>query len=631
MSEPSPLSSSSPSPPASSSSSASPSAPVEAALESLVDLLDSRVAKYGPRPLFATKRQGRWIETSYADFSGLVAEVRGGLASMGVGPGDRIGIIAGNSLEWASIAYAAYGLGAAIVPMYENQLAKEWAFIVRDAGVKVLFASTEGICTQLLELRKIIPSVQAVVALSAGPADLTYATLLERGSQHPARKVRPSASDVACLMYTSGTTGQPKGVVLTHGNVVSNVLALYAVIPLAHEHRTLSFLPWAHALGHTVELHMLIASGASTGIAESLDKLVANFSEIRPTVLVAVPRVFMRIYGGVEKLMAEKPAPIRWLYRRGVELAKARNQGARLKRGERQVLWLADRLVFKKIRAKFGGRLVFAVSGAAALATEVAIFMEALGIEVYEGYGLTETSPVVSANVPGAKRMGSVGKPLPGVRVVLDKSATSEAADDGEVLVYGPNVTRGYHNRPSETQALLMPDGGLRTGDLGRLDQDGFLYITGRIKEQYKLQNGRYVVPAPLEESLKLSPFISNVMIHGENRPHNVALVVVDRVAVTDWAAREGLGQAPLEAVIRHEKLRAQVAGEIDRYSREWKSYERIRQFLVILEDFTQENDMLTPSLKLKRRNVLSRWKEAIEGLYAASDADSSGSRALGL
>jgi long-chain acyl-CoA synthetase len=417
-------------------------------------------------------------------------------------------------------------------------------------------------------------------------------------------------------MYTSGTTGDPKGVVLSHDNVVSNVIGLRSVIPLERQHRTLSFLPWAHALGHTVELHMLIACGASTGIAESVEQLVANFSEVRPTVLVAVPRVFQKIYAGVEKLMAEKPAPLRWLYRTGLRAAVDRRRGQALSLFTRLTLALCDRLVFGKIRARFGGRLQFAVSGAAALAREVAEFVEALGIEVYEGYGLTETSPVVSANVPGCKRLGSVGRPLPDVRVVIDQAASSDGRD-GEIVVHGPNVMVGYYNHPEETRAMLTSDGGLRTGDLGYLDRDGFLYITGRIKELYKLANGKYVAPVPLEERLKLSPLIASVMIHGANHPCNVALVVPDLAN-----GRLALGQpdADLATLAASPVLHARIRAEIERLSQGWKGFETIRAFALLPEDFTQEGGFLTPSLKLKRRAVLARYGQQLEQLYREVD-----------
>jgi long-chain acyl-CoA synthetase len=611
---------------ASTASAAALVAAAQARPANLVALLEDSVRLHGASELFVEKRNGRWTPLTYAGLGRQVDELRAGLAQLGVSRGDRVGIISGNRSEWAVAAYATYSLGAALVPMYETQKAKDWTFIARDAAVSVLFVSTPAIAAQMVAAAAELPALRALVLLD-GPIPTgartslrheSFGSLRDLGAGLPLAALHPAPADTACLMYTSGTTGDPKGVILSHDNVVSNVVGLRSVIPLEREHRTLSFLPWAHALGHTVELHMLIACGASTGIAESVEQLAANFGEVRPTVLVAVPRVFQKIYAGVEKLMASKPAPLRWLYRNGLQAAVARSRGQRLGVGQKLLLALCDRLVFTKIRARFGGRLQFAVSGAAALAREVAEFVEALGIAVYEGYGLTETSPVVSANVPGCKRLGSVGRPLPGVRVVIDQSASSDQGD-GEIVVYGPNVMVGYHNHPQETLAMMTSDGGLRTGDLGYLDADGFLFITGRIKELYKLENGKYVAPVPLEERLKLSPLVANVMIHGANRPCNVALVVPDLAA-----GRAALGDAAadLPALAASQALHTRLRAEIERLSAGWKGYEKVRAFAVLSEDFTQEAGFLTPSLKLKRRAVLARFGDRLEQLYREVGAD---------
>ncbi len=409
---------------------------------------------------------------------------------------------------------------------------------------------------------------------------------------------------MASLLYTSGTTSDPKGVVLTHGNILSNVRAVLEVIPIGSQHCSLSFLPWAHAFGHTCELHTALAAGATIAIAESIEQLPTNLIEVRPTVLVAVPRVFQRVFIGFQALMAKKPAPLRWLVARALAAARRRRAGEKLGLIDRLWFSLADRLVFVRARARVGGRLQLAISGAAALDREVAELIDGIGINIYEGYGLTETSPIVAANVPGHRKLGSVGRPIPGVRVTIDRAArasdTAGSSDDtdGEIVVHGPNVMRGYHDRPAENQAARTADGGLRTGDLGHLDADGYLYVTGRIKEQYKLDNGKYVSPAPLEEQLKLSPLIANVLIHGHNRPHNVALVV------------------PSPAVAGHADAHVRIRAEIDRLSAGWKAFERVIAFALIDEDFTQANDMLTPSQKIKRRNVVQRHEALLDALY---------------
>jgi len=273
---------------------------------------------------------------------------------------------------------------------------------------------------------------------------------------------------------------------------------------------------------------------------------------------------------------------------------------------------IADSIIFSKIRQKFGGRLKYAVSGSAALSKEVAEFIDALGIEVYEGYGLTETSPIATANFPGNRKIGSVGKAIPGVTIVIDKAVTGDAKN-GEILIRGPNIMQGYHNRDDENKAVLMADRTFRSGDMGFVDDDGYLYITGRIKEQYKLENGKYVVPSPLEEELKLSPFIANVMIHGANKPYNVALVVPDKAALEKWAADNGKTLGDVE---KSDDVKKVIEDELKKYAKSFKGFERPEKFVLTAEDFTTDNGMLTPTLKLKRRNVLQKYEPALDALY---------------
>jgi long-chain acyl-CoA synthetase len=583
---------------------------------SLVDLLDSSAEKYGPRELFGTKSGSTWVYTTYSQFKKLVDDMRGGLASLGVSRGDKVGIISNNRIEWAVLAYAGYGLGAAFVPMYESQLEKDWEYVVLDSELKVLFASTSAIFEKVKDLPAKVATLKHVALIAGEGAELTYKGLLKKGSESLVPAIHPEGREMAALIYTSGTTGNPKGVELSHGNVISNVLAVHANLPIDSPDRSLAFLPWAHSFGHTAELHLMISIGASTGICESTDKIIEYLSEVKPTVLFAVPRIFNRIHAGVEKQMAARPAPIRALYRAGLKAAGKKRESKPLGLSEKVVLALADRLVFSKVRGRFGGKMKYVISGAAALAREIAEFVDGLGITVYEGYGLTETSPIVSVNVPGARKMGSVGQPIPGCRVVIDRSMTGDPKI-GEIVVYGPNVMQGYYKLKEETAAVFTSDGGFRTGDLGYLDEENYLYITGRIKEQYKLENGKYVVPAPLEELVKLSPFVANVMIYGDNKPFNVALVVPNLDTLKEWARTHGLGDKRDEELLANERVQAKMKEELDRVSVDFKGYERVRKFTLIAEDFTLANDMLTPKLSVKRRNVMRRWGQELERLYA--------------
>jgi long-chain acyl-CoA synthetase len=588
--------------------------------ESLVDLLAESARKHAERPIFLTKSEGRWLETTYQQFAERVDALRAALFGLGVRPGDRVGIISGNSVEWAVAAYATYGLRAALVPMYEAQHEKEWAFIIRDSSLKVLFVADRAIHATAEKLPAAIPTLQHVVLISGTGAPLSYGSLLQRGMLAPVPPMRPARTEVAALLYTSGTTGEPKGVVLSHGNILANVLTMREVMAASEErpeeHRSLSFLPWAHAFGHTSELHASISAGASMAIAESIDKILENLQEVRPTVLVAVPRVFLRIYNGALHQVSRKPAPVRWLFRRGLEAAKKKQRGEPLARGEAWLFGLADRIVFSRVRGRLGGRVKYAVSGAAALSRDVAEFIDAVGIVVYEGYGLTETSPIATANIPGQRKLGSVGRPIPGVRIAIDRSLTDDPRH-GQIIVYGDNVMQGYHNREDDTRAAFTEDGGFRTGDMGYLDEDGYLFITGRIKEQYKLANGKYVVPTPLEERLKVSPFIANVMVYGDNEPHNVALIVPEPLFLREWAREVGLSETNLESLVLNPRVKEKFRVELERVSSEFKAYERIRAFCLLTEDFTQDNGLLTPSLKLKRRQVLERFRGELQRLCA--------------
>ncbi len=582
--------------------------------KNLVQLSEVSCEKFANRELFGVKKGGAWKWMSYADFKKLVDDFRGGLASLGVGPGDKVGIIANNRVEWAVAAYATYGRRAAFVPMYEAQLPKEWQFILDDCGAKVAIGATQEIYDKLKQIQKDCPSIEHVIGFDL-PAENpdSFGALCKKGAENPVDNEYPDAEETAGFIYTSGTTGNPKGVILSHGNITSNINAVQQIFPFEPSDRSLSFLPWAHSFGQTCELHALLSIGCSLGINDDVANLVANLAEVQPTVLFAVPRIFNRIYDGVNKQMSDKPGFIQNLFRNGISNATKKSKGEGVSALGGLGLSLADKIIFSKIRLKFGGRLKYAISGSAALSTEVAEFIDALGIDVYEGYGLTETSPIATANYPRNRKIGSVGKAIPGVKIVIDNAVTEDPIN-GEILVYGPNVMQGYHKRDDENAKVLMTDGGFRTGDMGRLDDEGYLHITGRIKEQYKLENGKYVVPSPLEEDLKLSPFIANVMIHGHNKPHNVALVVLDMDSIEKWGRENGVS-GDWE---NNPKVRELIKQELADRSGSFKGFERPKNFAVISEDFTTDNGMLTPTMKLKRRNVLEKYGPTLDGLYSS-------------
>lgn len=580
---------------------------------SLVDLLEKSTRRFSEKPLFGTKTGGAWRWIAYDEFRKDVDRFRAALGQLGVGRGDRVAIVANDSVEWAIAAYATFGRAAAFVPMYEAEAPEEWEFIIRDSGARVVIGGTRRAYDKLVEMKPRLPSLEHVMGITLPDTDEnSFRSHLIRGGPNPVETARPGPDDLAAFVYTSGTTGNPKGVMLSHGNMCSNVNAVQTLFPFEADERSLAFLPWAHAFGQTCELHLMVSVGGSMAINDDISRLVDNLAEVRPTILFAVPRVFNRIYDGVNHQMNGRPRAIRELFHLGVRVATQKARGRAPNLLEDGALALVDRLIFSKVRARFGGRLKWVVSGSAALNAEVAEFIDALGIQVYEGYGLSETSPIVTTNCPGQRRIGSVGKVIPGVSIVIDREKTGDPKI-GEIVVHGPNVMLGYHDRPEENAAVLTADHGLCTGDLGYLDGDGFLYVTGRIKEQYKLENGKYVAPVPLEEELKLSPYLTNVMVYGANKPYNVALVVLDRDAVDRWAKAEGL---TVSDPAHDERVQELITRELEQRGATFKGYERPKKFLPIVEEFTVENGMLTPTLKLKRRKVLEKYQKALDSLY---------------
>ncbi len=582
-----------------------------AEFQSLVDLFEKSCEAYAGNELFGTKKASGWQWITYGEFKSLVDRFRGGLAAIGVGAGDRVGIVADNRVEWAVAAYATYGLKAQFVPMYQAQKPSEWRFILEDSESKVVIAATEAIAEQLRGLE--LEGLSAIISMDGGPDDEhSFEATLAAGEANPVEAQHPDSADLAGFIYTSGTTGQPKGVMLSHGNICSNVNGIHALFTFDPTDRSLSFLPWAHSFGQTCELHGLLSMGSSMAINDEIPNLVGNLSDVKPTILFAVPRIFNRIYDGVNKQMAERGGIVKSLFEAGIAAAAKKGEGQPLGLFEALQHTLADKLVFSKVRDRFGGRLKYAISGSAALNRDVAKFIDALGIDVFEGYGLTETSPIATANYPGHAKIGSVGKPIPGVRIVIDKIIEGDT-ENGEILVYGPNVMQGYHNREDENAKVLMDDGGFRTGDMGRIDDSGYVYITGRIKEQYKLENGKYVVPSPLEEELKLSPLIGNVMLYGMNKPYNVVLVVPDAPALEAWCKDNSVDFATAHT---NEKVVQLITDEIANHSKSFKRYELPKKVLLSAEEFSTDNGMLTPTLKLKRRVVLKQYGDQIEALY---------------
>ena len=588
--------------------------------DNLVDLIETSVSKHGDLPVFGTKNSNgdyEWI--TYRELGERVDNLRGGLAQVGVNRGDGVGIIANNRIEWAVCAYATYGLGARYIPMYENELEKIWKYIINDSGVKVLLVSSSEIYEKVMGFKDEIPAVEKVFIIDA-QGENTMAELERMGKENPVKSIQPKPSDIAVLIYTSGTTGTPKGVLLSHGNFTTNVHAAGKLYPqLGKDDRGLSILPWAHSFGQTAELYFYSHVGGSVGFIEKVTTIAEDMEKVQPTYLIAVPKIFNKIYDGLWTKMNETGGLAKMLFVMGVESAKKRRELAQ--EGKTCFLTdmkfkLADAVVFNKIRQRFGGRLKGTISGSATMNVEIGHFFSDIGVPVYDCYGLTETTPAATMNCPTAHRPGSVGRAIDQVRVVIDKFSSEDGRDDGEIIVYGPNVMQGYHNNPEATQAVMTEDGGFRTGDRGRLDDDGYLFITGRIKEQYKLINGKYVFPTALEEEMKLIPLVETVMVYGDGRDFNIALVIPDFVVLEKYAKENNLPNDH-EALVQNPQVQEMIANVIrDALKGKFGGYEIPRKFIFLKETFSFENGMLTQTMKLKRRNVLEQYMPEIESLY---------------
>ncbi len=584
----------------------------------LVDLFEDSVKKFAERPFVGMKNaDGEYEFSTYGQVAERVDNLRGGLAQLGVDKGDAVGLIINNSEAWTVIAFATYGRGARLVPMYEKELKKTWRYIIEDSGIKVLFVVNEDVYNQVKGWVDEIETLEKVFIIY-GDGDTSMAAVEEMGRKKPAPSVKPHYSEIASLIYTSGTTGDPKGVLLSHGNFTTNVRAASRMFPHADENVvTLSILPWAHSFGQTAEVFLGTYIGGSTGIIGSVDTIVDDMGKVRPTMLIAVPRVFNKVYASIHNMMREKGGLAEKLFNAAKQEAEKKR-----KTGKSSLkLKILDKVVFGKIRARFGGRLKEAVTGSAAMNPEIAQFFIDIGIPTYDCYGLTETTPAMTMNSPAANKLGTVGRPIEKVTVEIDKSLTGEDSDDGEIICYGPNVMQGYHNKPEKTAEVIVNDPklgrGFRTGDRGRLDEDGFLHITGRFKEEYKLENGKYVHPASLEEDIKLNDYALNAMLYGDGKPYNVALVVPDFDALKPVAEKMNLGGKSPEALIKDKKIQDFISQEITAHLRKtYGGYEIPKKFIFLPNDFSLENGMLTQTMKLKRRNVYKKYLDQLEALY---------------
>ena len=578
------------------------------------------------------------IHLTYNVFGELTTSIAKGLRDIGVGTGDRVALILDNSVEWAALSYGANAIGAAYTAMYTHQHGKDWAFILGDATPKTVAVQSTEVLDKLCDALDDDAWPEAgVILLGDDPANKLppkgvtvrpWTDLVKAGrAAEDLAEIADDPSALSTLIYTSGTTGNPKGVMLSNWNTLSNVLCVQGVFELYPGDKNAAFLPWAHSFGSTFDLHWMLRMGVHINLISDLTKIADECIEIKPAALLAVPRVWNKFYDrvnsqfesatGLKKMFvgkAQKSAEKR-IAKAGVECDSVTPNGFFDK------LW--DKLVWKKVRARFGGNIRFCMSGAAALSPDVAGFVQKVGFNCYEGYGLTETSPLVSANGwmgKGESRLNTVGKPANGVRVEIDKSAWDDPdrPDEGEIVVYGPNIMQGYWNLPEATAEVMTEDGGFRTGDLGKM-VDGYLSITGRVKSQFKLENGKYVSPAPLEENLKLSPLVEQCVLDGRNMRNTYLIVHPVASAVRKAASAAGVA-VPEDnvAMCNDEGVKTWLLSELrakNMLEPKWKGYETARNIILDPDEWTVDNDLMTPSLKVKLRNLLNRHEEAINSL----------------
>ena len=569
---------------------------------------------------------GAFQPISTVELVDRVRRLARGLEKRGVERGDRVALMAENGPHWPIVDFATLCRGAVTTTIYPTLTAAQAAYIIRDSGSKVVFVQDRERLDALLELRGETPEVELFVLIQGEPPEEMHGVITMRVLDRDGDDLDPERfgdriheigpGDLATLIYTSGTTGEPKGVMLTHGNIVSNVMAALEVFPIEPHYTGLCFLPLAHSYERMVDF-LYFYKGVTVAYAESVQTLSVDLGLTKPHCFVSVPRVYEKVLAKIQENVARgssgKRKIFEWASRVGREALPWRLKRQRPPGLLGLQLALADKLVFGKIKERLGGRFEFALSGGAPLAREIAEFFWGAGIEIYEGYGLTETSPVISVNTPGAAKLGSVGRPIPGVEVSI--------AADGEILSRGPNTMKGYWKKPEATAEAIDAEGWFHTGDIGELDAEGFLSITDRKKEILVNAYGKNIAPAPIENVLKASRFISQVVVIGDRRKFLTALIVPDFEALAVWAEDRGLDPSDREALVASPAVRELIAREVASVNEKLAHYEEIVNWGLLPEEFTIEGGELTPTQKVKRRVVDTKYSDVIDKVYAEAEA----------
>jgi len=597
-------------------------------VRTLCDIFYRSVETHRKPDQLKVKRGDHWVDIGSDDVRRAVEEISMGLRALGVEKGDHVALLSENRPEWAYVDLATLCAGAADVPLYPNLMAAQVLYVLNDSQSKVAFVSTPAQARKLAEVRAQAPHLRHVVRFDdvAEPGTISLDELRARGREALAaapeavktRAAEVAPEDLATLIYTSGTTGDPKGVMLTHDNIVSNVQGgLAAFGEIGPGDIALSFLPLCHIFERMGGHYLMLHQGVTIAYAESVEKVPANMTEVRPTLMLSVPRLYEKMFARVQEKVAAESAPkrrfVRWAVSVGLRAFQARVErrapGALLRAQHA----LVDRLVFGAIRERTGGRLRLFVSGGAPLAREIAEFFGAAGLIILEGYGLTETSPVIAVNRPDSLKPGTVGPPIAGVEVKI--------AEDGEILTRGRHVMKGYFNKPEATAEVIDADRWFHTGDVGLLDGDGFLVITDRKKDIIVTSGGKNIAPQPIESVLKTHPLIAEIVMIGNKRNFPSALLVPNFDNLAKWAAANGVPARPAPELVSDPRVIELYDRTVKELTAHLAQFERIKKIALLPHEFTLEAGELTPTLKVKRRVVEQKYKEVIDRLYEGAAA----------
>lgn len=593
--------------------------------ETLPRMVLSRVDRFANQPAMRRKIDGAYQDISWNQLGEQVDAFARGLLSLGLKREEQAGILAPNCPEWAFADLAIMAVGGRTVPIYHTEGLETISHILADAEVRFLFTHSVLRAHELLEICEQFPKLEKIIlfkGMAEKPALLTLSDFLDPGARIPREQIDEllaigQPEDLATIVYTSGTTGEPKGVMLTHHNILSNVEACCKLIDLSPADVSLSFLPLSHIFERMAGYYLMLHQGVTIGYAESIDTVPVNLVEVQPTIVTSVPRLYEKMHNRVLERVSTGP----WLKKQlfFIALRIGREKVAREQAGMPPTAWqtlllkLFDRVVFSKIKERLGGRLRFFVSGGAPLVREIAEFFLSAGVPIYEGYGLTETSPVLAVNYPGQHRLGSVGPPL--------KNIELRVAEDGELLAKGPSVFQGYWKLPEET-ARALEGGWFHTGDVARFDDQGYLFITDRKKDLIVNAGGKKIAPQELENLLKTDKYISSLMVYGDRRPYLTALVVPDFEALQKYARYKKIDFLDQCDLVNHPKVLDLVRRRIDKLQHSLPSYRQIKRFALLSRDFTGEKGEVTPTLKIKRNIVGERYEQLLEDLYRVPGED---------